>query len=186
MSKDNTFYFSHDYNARSDIKIRNLILKHGALGYGVYWMLIEDLYNNTNVLPLNYDLIAFDLRVDKNVIQSIINDFDLFIIDGDYFGSLSVQRRLDERNEKSRKARESIAKRWEKTKTDTNVLRPQNNRNTIKESKVKESKVKEIKESTTDVVDNTDDDFSKISNSKSSIKKTEPEKRKKSCAKKKK
>jgi hypothetical protein len=140
MSKD-TFYFSHDYNVRNDIKIKKLINKHGFLGYGLFWAIIEDLYNNTNVLPMDYECIAFDLRTEPDVIKSIINDFDLFVIEDDTFGSLSVERRLTERNEKSVKARESVLKRWNKTKKDTNVLQTNYDSNTIKESKVKESKI---------------------------------------------
>ena len=133
-----TFYFSHDYNVRSDDKIKRLIRKHGMEGYGVYWAIIEDLYNNTNVLRLDYDGIAYDLRVYDTVVESIINDFNLFEISGDIFGSISIQKRLDMREEKSKKARESVAKRWAK---DTNVLRPEYERNTKKEIKEKESKV---------------------------------------------
>lgn len=140
MAKD-TFYFSHDYNARNDVKIKKLLFKHGLLGYGIFWALIEELYNNTNVLPLDYDSISFDLRIDKLILQSIINDFDLFQIDENSFGSLSVQNRLEERNLKSKKARESIAKRW----NNTNVLQPNNKGNTIKERKGKENKGKESK-----------------------------------------
>lgn len=139
MAKD-TFYFSHDYNVRNDIKIKKLINKHGFLGYGLFWAIIEDLYNNTNVLPLDYECIAFDLRTNPDVIKSIINDFDLFVIENDIFGSLSVERRLTERNEKSLKARESVLKRWNKTKKDTNVLQTNYDSNTIKERKVKENK----------------------------------------------
>lgn len=139
MAKD-TFYFSHDYNVRNDIKIKKLINKHGFLGYGLFWAIIEDLYNNTNVLPLDYECIAFDLRSNPDVIKSIINDFDLFVIENDIFGSLSVERRLTERNEKSLKARESVLKRWNKTKKDTNVLQTNYDSNTIKERKVKENK----------------------------------------------
>mgnify|MGYP003635474738 FL=1 len=130
-----TFYFSHDYNVRSDDKIKRLIRKHGMEGYGVYWAIIEDLYNNTNVLRLDYDGISYDLRVYDTVVESIINDFDLFEISGDTFGSISIQKRLEIRNEKSKKARESVAKRWAK---DTNVSKPAYERNTIKEKKVKE------------------------------------------------
>ena len=133
-----TFYFSHDYNVRSDDKIKRLIRKHGMEGYGVYWAIIEDLYNNTNVLRTDYDGISYDLRVDTITIKSIINDFDLFEISGDIFGSISIQKRLDMREEKSKKARESVAKRWSK---DTNVLRQEYERNTKKEIKEKESKV---------------------------------------------
>jgi len=58
-------------------------------------------------LPLDYESIAYDLRMDSEVIKSIINDFDLFVIDGDIFGSNSIQRRLEERESKSTNARKS-------------------------------------------------------------------------------
>ena len=140
MSKENTFYFSHDYNTRSDMKIQRLITKKGYLGYGLFWALIENLYNNANALPLEYDVIAFDLRTDEDTIKCLINDFDLFIIKDGYFGSNSVQRRLDERNLKSEKARESALNRWKKPKEDASALPTQSDSNAIKESKVKERK----------------------------------------------
>jgi uncharacterized phage protein (TIGR02220 family) len=132
-----TFYFSHDYNARADEKIKLLIRKHGIQGYGIYWSIIEDLYNNANALRMDCEGIAFDLRVDEKVVKSIIEDFDLFIIEGEDFGSMSVQRRLDERDAKSRKARDSAKKRWNK---DANALPTHSERNAIKERKGKESK----------------------------------------------
>jgi len=139
-----TYYFSHDYNARSDAKIKRLLQKHGIAGYGAYWSIVEDLYQNANALRTDYDCIAFDLRVKSDMIKSIINDFDLFIIKGDFFGSLSVQRRLDERYAKSKKARESATYRWNKTETDANALRTECDGNAIKERKGKESKENDI------------------------------------------
>ena len=115
MSKD-TFYFSHDYNTRNDQKIKKLISKHGYLGYGLFWAIVEDLYNNANALHLDYDSIAYDLRTTNELVKSIINDFDLFVIDEDIFGSMSIQKRLDERNEKSKKASKSAHYRWNKSK----------------------------------------------------------------------
>ena len=138
MPKD-TFYFSHDYNARNDEKIKRLIRKHGMQGYGVFWSIVEDLYNNANALRLDYDGIAYDLRSDSDTVFSVINDFDLFVFDVNTFGSLSVQKRLDERNDKSIKARESANKRW----NNANALQPQSDSNAIKERKGKE--IKEIK-----------------------------------------
>jgi hypothetical protein len=140
MSKD-TFYFSHDYNSRNDVKIKKLLSKHGLLGYGIFWAIIEELYNNTNVLPTDYDTISFDLRIDKEVLISIVNDFELFVFENNTFGSLSVQKRLDERDERSKKARDSVNKRWEKTKENTNVLQLKYDTNTIKEKKVNKKKV---------------------------------------------
>lgn len=144
MSKKDTFYFSHDYNSRNDIKIKKLMSKHNILGYGVFWAIIEDLYQNANALPTDYDSIAFDLRVDSNLVKSIINDFELFVIKDGFFGSESVERRLNERSEKSLKARESANNRWKKIKEDANALPTDSDCNAIKEKKRKDIKVKDI------------------------------------------
>lgn len=142
MSKD-TYYFSHDYNARVDEKIELLLMKHGWMGYGLYWAIIENLYNNANALQTNYERIAFSLQTDKDIIYSIVNEFELFVVNDGFFGSISVERRLNERNCKSIKARESANKRWHNSKNDANALPSDCERNAIKEIKVKESKVKE-------------------------------------------
>ena len=144
-----TFYFTHDYNARSDQKIKLLLRKHGLLGYGCYWSLIEDLYQNANALRTDYDSIAYDIHCEKNIVESVIKDVDLFQVDGDYFGSLFVERRLNERNSKSTKARESALYRWNNIKNnanalkiDANALRTECDSNAIKEKKRKEKKNK--------------------------------------------
>jgi hypothetical protein len=146
MAKE-TFYFSHDYNAMSDEKIKSLICEHGLAGYGAYWAIIEMLYNNANALRTHYKSIAFDLHTNEELIKSVINDFELFVFDGDKFGSMSVQRRLDERCQKSQTARDSAFKRWKKQDSDANALPTESKGNAIKERKVKEKKEKEtIKE----------------------------------------
>jgi hypothetical protein len=139
-----TFYFSHDYNTRSDNKIKRLMAKYGILGYGIFWAIIEDLYNNANALPLDCDCIAYDLRVQSDVIKSIIYDFDLFTINCENFSSESVNRRLLDRDNKSVKARKSANIGWEKRKSDANAKRTQSDSNAIKESKVKESNKKKV------------------------------------------
>lgn len=141
MPKD-TFYFSHDYNARNDEKIKRLIRKHGMQGYGVFWSIVEDLYNNANALRTDYEGIAYDLRSDSEIVASVINDFDLFIFKGDFFGSNSVQERLDQRNNKSESARKSASYRWD----NANAMQTQYEGNAKKERKGKEIKGKEIKE----------------------------------------
>lgn len=138
-----TFYFPHDYNAMQDEKIKMLIRKHGMEGYGIFWAIVEMLYNNANALRTDYEGIAFDVRTNCEKIESIVNDFDLFIVNGDTFGSMSIERRLNERKEKSRKAKESASYRW----NNANALRTECDGNAIKEKKVKEKKEKkEIKE----------------------------------------
>ena len=144
MPKD-TFYFSHDYNARNDEKIKMLIRKHGMMGYGVFWAIVEDLYNNANALRTDYDGIAYDLRLHSDIVKSVVIDFDLFEINGDYFGSSSVQARLDQRNEKSLSARKSASYRWNKKEEDANALQTLSEGNAKKERKGKEIKGQEIK-----------------------------------------
>ena len=137
-----TFYFPHDYNAMQDEKIKMLIRKHGMEGYGIFWGIVEMLYNNANALRTDYEGIAYDMRTNSDKIESIIIDFELFVVDGDLFGSESIERRLNERKEKSRKAKESASYRW----NNANALRTECDGNAIKEKKVKEKKEKkEIK-----------------------------------------
>ena len=154
MKKD-SFYFTHDYLARSDHKIKKLLFNHGGLGYGIYWAIIEDLYSNANELPMDFDVIAFDLRCNVDTVKSIIFDYDLFVIDGNNFSSNSVKRRLAEREEKSTKARKSAINRWgqdpiinnknanemqSQCERNANAMQTQCERNAIKEKKRKEKK----------------------------------------------
>ena len=144
-----TFYFSHDYNVRADEKIKKLLSIHGMLGYGVFWAIIEDLYQNANAMRTDYGCIAYDLRVEESLVKSIVNDFDLFQITGNYFGSFSVERRIKQRTERSQKARESALSRWSKQELleeeNANAMRTQCDPNAIKESILKDIKVKENK-----------------------------------------
>ena len=148
--KKETYYFSHDYNTRNDFKIKKMIMKLGYTAYGVYWALIEDLYNNDNKIVFDLELMAFDFRLDESIINSILNDFDLFNIKDGYLSSESIARRLELRDAKTKTARDNANKRWNK-KSNSNATAMQknataSNSNALKESKVKESKVKEIKD----------------------------------------
>jgi len=140
-----TYYFSHDYGARNDEKILKLIQKEGWTGYGIYWAIIEKLYEAGGFLVKDYDVIAFDLRTDSERIKQVI-DSDLFQVSKDKFYSESCLARLRDRKGKSEKARQSAFLRWNKqNKSDANALRTQSDGNAIKERKVKEIKVKESK-----------------------------------------
>lgn len=139
MKKD-TFYFSHDYGARNDPKLVKVLMKLKQEGIGVFWCLVEMMYEQGGYLFLSEcDSYAFALHTDCVVLKSVINDFGLFVIKDDKFWSNSVLRRLEHRKEKSGKARISALKRW----SDANALQPQYEGNAIKERKGKEKKEKE-------------------------------------------
>lgn len=147
MSKE-SYYFSHDYGSRNDPKLVKVLMKLGQEGKGVYWDIIEMLYEQGGYLMLSdCDSYAFALRVDEECITKLINDFNLFENDGEKFWSNSVLSRLDKRDSKSQKAKESALKRWNKadintnaSKKNANALRVQSEPNAIKERKEKEKK----------------------------------------------
>lgn len=92
-----TNYFSHDSNARNDEKLVRLRMKQGAAGYGVYFMILERLREEADYMSAkDYNMIAFDLRVDAALVKSIVEDFGLFTFteDGKHFYSDSFARRM--------------------------------------------------------------------------------------------
>lgn len=138
-----TLYFTHDYDSQQDPKIKRMLAKHGAEGYGIFWAVVELLYQQSGYLHLDdCDCIANDMRTDCERIKSVIFDFGLFKRKDKRFWSESVLNRLKIREEKSLKAKNSAQSRWGKrTQSDgnANALRTQSDGNAIKESKIKES-----------------------------------------------
>jgi hypothetical protein len=116
------------------------------IGYGIYWAIVEDLYNNANALQTDYDGIAYDLRVDTDIVKKILNDFELFVVNKTTFSSNSVARRISRRNEKSIKARESADKRWSMMRThsesDTDALQSESESNAIKKGNKEKKEIK--------------------------------------------
>lgn len=151
-------YFPHDFNARNDRKLTKLKAYHKMTGLGVYWSIVEMLYEEKGKMLLG-DLMIFsdELRTDPEIVESVIKDFELFQMDEKYFWSDSVNKRLKIREEKSVKAVEAAQKRWSNkpqqsernanasdlnanaSKTDANAYENECERNAIK---VKKSKVK--------------------------------------------
>ena len=139
MAKDG-FYFSHDFSARNDTKLQKIIRKKGMAGVGLFWCLVELLYEENGYLFFkDIDDIAFSLRIKPKEITEIVENFEAFKRDEQCFWSESVLERLEFRNQKSKKAKDSVNKRWEKERTKyeriENVLSQSLEGNTIKNSK---------------------------------------------------
>jgi len=160
MKKKDAYYFTHDSNARNDEKTLSLRMKHGWEGYGLYWAIVEKLRESSEYMCVrDYNLIAYDLRVDSAKVKSIIEDFRLFTFteDSECFYSESLCERMEKLDNKREKAsnagKASAEKRNNINGRSTDVQRTFNGRSTIKlneskenESKENESKVKESKE----------------------------------------
>lgn len=114
-------YFSHDYNSRSDPKLVKLLMKETALGLGIYWCIIEMLYEQNGKLPLcECETIAFEMRTECERIDRIIRSYDLFKFDDEFFYSESVLRRLEIRKETSDRNRKIAIEAWAKRKDKAN------------------------------------------------------------------
>jgi hypothetical protein len=163
--KKEAYYFSHDANAKDDPKILQLRMEMGWEGYGLFWALIEMLRNESDHrMRTHYKSIAFALHTHEDSIKKLINDFDLFAIDGEYFWSESLLKRMEMKESKSEKARQSAKKRWNQD-NDANAMRTHSDSNAnamqLKESKVKESKGKEISKDTFISLDEVEEEMGK-------------------------
>lgn len=139
-----SYYFSHDYSARSDKNMVRLLQKEGIGGVGVFWCVVEMLYEEGGRLMLSdCESIAFALRTKEQIVKRVVINYQLFKNDGTYFWSESALRRMEARQAKSDKARESAKERWNRAKHDANALRPESEGNAIKERKGKDIKGKE-------------------------------------------
>jgi len=147
-----TSYFSHDSNARNDEKILAVRMRHGAEGYGIYFMLLERLRDEADYTSVkDYNMIAFDLRVSAEKVKSVVEDFGLFAFteNSKRFYSESFLERMKLKDEKAKRRSEAgkkgMKERWKK-KSYNNVINSDNNVITNGENSIT-SKVKESKES---------------------------------------
>ncbi|NLH46814.1 MAG: DUF4373 domain-containing protein [Acholeplasmataceae bacterium] len=153
-------YFSHDSNARNSDKLIPLRMKLGAEGYGIYFMLLERLRDEKDYMSIkDYNMLAFDLRVDASKVKSVIEDFRLFVFteDGKYFYSEGFKKRMDikdiESIKRSEAGKKGAAKRWGGNCTSNSdgdsgdkhgnaIAMPSKNiASKVKESKEKKSKI---------------------------------------------
>jgi hypothetical protein len=147
MAKD-AYYFSHDSNARNDIKIKAMIAKYGYEGYGMYWVVIEMLRETKDYeLPLEeYTFLALQQEFNgcstdvQQYINDCINTFKLFSSDGEMFWSESLKRRmipLDAKREQARQAglasaeKRRIKKENEQTSNDRSTDAEQLNKSKV-------------------------------------------------------
>jgi len=151
-------YFSHDSDARNDQKILMLRAEHGWEGYGIYWMLIEIMFQNDNTFIHNNTIkgLAYCYNIDITLLQSVITTCihnDLFASDDHTFWSEGIRKRKEmsmQSYERKRAAgRKGMASRWgQKTEdntvitTDNTVITKNNKLNRIKRTNINKATAK--------------------------------------------
>lgn len=163
----NSQYFPHDYLALDDTKIQDMLFDIGCVGYGIFWALIEVLYQERGRYPLSsVKYVAYKAHADLETTIKVIHNYGLFGYDDTYFWSESQLRRQKTRDEISESKRKGGRARAEKTKQmqSNNQANADNNDNicltnaqqmlnddsanaekmpAIKENKIKEKKNKD-------------------------------------------
>ena len=140
MQKE-AFYFPHFSNARHDRKIRRLRKELGIEGYGIYFMLLETLRDQHDMMYplLDCDLLAEEFGTSDAKIKTVICNYELFDFDDDnkFFSPkmlvyLEPYFKMKEQRKMAGKA--SADKRLSNDRSTT-----------VQQSKGKESKEKESK-----------------------------------------
>ena len=171
MKKKHTKPFiRHDVDASRDTKIQELKLDHGMLGYGVYWALIEYLFEKGGKAKYDFRLLAHVLNVDARTLRKILPDciekYHLFDEEDSYFWSNRLNRELDNIKGTSMQNSINVSKRYATESNNnmqvidlqnsnkdlktydrsTTVVQPYNERTTIKEVDEEKNKIQVEKE----------------------------------------
>lgn len=124
-----SFYTSHDFNARNDEKILVLRAKYGMEGYGLYWALIE-MMGEAKGNKLSFDKIngvAMALSYDCNNLVEFVKSLskkpiNLFKLEKDFFWSESLLLRIEMRKTKKKilsdAGKAGALKRWKNKNLD--------------------------------------------------------------------
>lgn len=140
------YYFPHDYNARQDPKMQELMMDYGVTGIGIYWCIIEMLYEQGGAIPMNARAIAFTLHTDAEMVAAIIENYELFeVVDG-YVTSNAVNKRMEQSASVSEKRREAGRAGGVKTQKQANAKQMLDNvqAKSSKENKIKINKNKSL------------------------------------------
>lgn len=116
MAKD-SYWFKHDHNARGDEKILELRAEFGAEGYGVFWMIVETMAENSNG-GVNSNLIgglSLGYGVAKDKLQLIFDSctrIGLFFKKDDYYFSNRVLEYKEAMSSFAEYGKIGAEKRW--------------------------------------------------------------------------
>ncbi len=144
-----SFYFRHDENAASDIKLMSVRSQLAMEGYGIYWFLLEQLSMaggrmQTKMIPM----LANIMQTTADKAMSVVKNYDLFVIDGDGFFSERMNEELEARGLLSEAGRvaglKSAESRKLKALASTTVEQPLNDSATIVQPEEKRIEEKTI------------------------------------------
>lgn len=114
-----SLYLPHDLKAFEDDKIVNMFGDLDYYGYGLYWRVLEMLYNSDDHTKVtNYKALARVLNCKADILEQLICNYGLFVIsdDGSKFWSDRVLQQCDKldkgKKDAAENGRKGAQKRW--------------------------------------------------------------------------
>ncbi len=109
-------WFKHDINARRDDKLIKIKMELGIEGIGIYWILVEILYESDSyITEEQLKLFCYDERIDIEKALKVLNIAFKFDKQKGYYIPTQLER-VKQREEFSKKQSENAKKRWNKVK----------------------------------------------------------------------
>lgn len=137
-------YINHKISNRSEYVFRKLIERKGAAAYGVYWYILEELYESGGkMLFEEIEPISKALCVRKDFVASVIKSFSLFQYDSESFWSDEVIEQIEKRQKLKNKRKEAANKRWVSEK---NIIVPEKEKEVESSPIVKPTRVNKEEE----------------------------------------
>lgn len=113
MALENLF-FKHEFNSRNDPKLLKIKRKLKMEGIGIYWCLIEILYERNGYLrPEELEDICYFEHIDTEKAKEVMKLAEFKKSENGYYLS-GVIKRIEKREEYSMKQRTKANKRWKK------------------------------------------------------------------------
>lgn len=138
MAISKSYYFQHDYNAHTDIKLLFVRQQLGMEGYGIYWYILEQLAISGGKMPLKIvPVLSMQMQTTETKVKAVIEEYGLFQIIENEFFSARLNDQLEFRNSLSAAGKRGALNRWANRGAIGEAISTPN----AKERKGKESKV---------------------------------------------
>lgn len=115
-------WFRHDFNARNNPKLLKLKMKMNMEGVGIYWCLIETLYELNGYLKEDdLETFCFNEHIEMEKVKQVLKLANFQYDKNKGFYSNGVLERINQREEYCKKQKDKANKRWSKEKKQAPV-----------------------------------------------------------------
>jgi hypothetical protein len=103
----NTYYLGLDLNLPQNIKILKVKKELGFSGFGLYVEILLKLAQSPSyeLAITDYELLAYEFRLDTKYIKSLVENYDLFVIENGKFYCQDVKTKMNKLEEKKEAGR---------------------------------------------------------------------------------